>query len=80
MSHRRFIPADRSRSNRTRRRARRRICESKQRFRTEEDALDVLVCIPDGNELRAYRCPICNKWHLGHEMKPLIRADYFGDS
>ncbi|OJH45177.1 hypothetical protein [Paracoccus sp. SM22M-07] len=44
-------------------------CEGKARFRTEDEATSLTGC-RRSTVVSAYRCPVCNGWHLtgpGHE-------------
>lgn len=47
----------------SRRHLRRRACEGKRRFADMNAALAARIY----PELRAYRCPHCRRWHLGHQ-------------
>jgi hypothetical protein len=43
---------------------RRRMCTRKRRYRTQGDALDAAVVTGVARERTAYRCAICQQWHL----------------
>jgi hypothetical protein len=59
------------------RRAKRRTCTSKIRYRSEGDALRAIRGINrkrDAGELYSYWCPYCDGYHLTHHND--IRSDY----
>jgi hypothetical protein len=41
-----------------------RMCSRKRRYRTEADALDAALLAGVERRRKAYRCPICGRWHL----------------
>jgi hypothetical protein len=47
-----------------------RSCGRKRRYASEREALDAayLIRMQGGEELSAYRCRFCGRWHLGHSL------------
>lgn len=43
---------------------RKRMCTGKRRYRTQGDALDAALLAGVERARSAYRCPLCNQWHL----------------
>ena len=43
---------------------RRSRCMRKRRYATEADALDAALLLGLERSRKAYRCPICGRWHL----------------
>ena len=41
-----------------------RTCTSKRRYATEADALDAALLRGVERTRKAYRCPLCQRWHL----------------
>ena len=48
-------------------------CKGKKKYMSESDALAMLDIQreygKEMDEVHAYRCEFCNKWHLGHRFK-----------
>lgn len=42
----------------------RRMCTRKRRYRTQADALDAALIAGVERQRSAYRCPLCELWHL----------------
>lgn len=40
------------------------MCTRKRRYATQADALDAAALVGRERERKAYRCPLCGKWHL----------------
>lgn len=43
---------------------RERMCTRKRRYVTQADALNAAAIVGRERDRKAYRCPICGKWHL----------------
>jgi hypothetical protein len=43
---------------------RKRMCTGKRRYRTQGDALDAALLAGVERSRSAYRCTLCNQWHL----------------
>jgi len=43
---------------------RQRMCTGKRRYRTQGDALDAALLAGVEARRTAYRCPLCQHWHL----------------
>lgn len=43
---------------------RQRMCTGKRRYRSEGDALDAALLASGSRRRKAYRCPLCLRWHL----------------
>ena len=43
---------------------RKRMCTGKRRYATEGDALDAALLLGVERTRKAYRCPLCQRWHL----------------
>ncbi len=43
---------------------RKRMCTRKRRYRTQGDALDAAVLAGVAHQRTAYRCNLCQHWHL----------------
>ena len=43
---------------------RKRMCTGKRRYRSQGDALDAALIAGVERRRKAYRCPLCGKWHL----------------
>lgn len=41
-----------------------RMCTGKRRYASEADALDTACLIGVERTRKAYRCPLCQRWHL----------------
>jgi len=41
-----------------------RMCTGKRRYTTEGDALDAALLRGVERTSKAYRCPLCQRWHL----------------
>ena len=41
-----------------------RMCTSKRRYPTEGAALEAANVVGVERQRKAYRCPLCGKWHL----------------
>lgn len=41
-----------------------RMCTGKRRYTTEADALDAALLLGVERTRQAYRCPLCQRWHL----------------
>ena len=44
--------------------ARKRQCTSKRRYRSQGDALDAAMVAGVESQRTAYRCELCQQWHL----------------
>ena len=43
---------------------RERMCTRKRRYASQADALTAAALVGRERERKAYRCPLCGKWHL----------------
>lgn len=41
---------------------------AKRAFETEQEAIEYMEYRHLENRYTAYQCPICNKWHIGHNI------------
>ena len=41
-----------------------RMCTGKRRYASEADALDAALLLGVERTRKAYRCPLCQRWHL----------------
>jgi hypothetical protein len=57
-----------------RRRHARLICAKKRHYDTASDAVDAMSAIPNGQLLEPYLCKWCDRWHVGHPIRPLVTA------
>jgi hypothetical protein len=48
---------------------RRQVCTRKRRYRTQGDALDAAMLAGVERIRTAYRCPLCQHWHLASVLK-----------
>jgi hypothetical protein len=47
-----------------------RMCTGKRRYITEADALDAALLRGVERTRKAYRCPLCQRWHLTTTRPP----------
>lgn len=54
-----------------------RQCGKKMRYDTRDIASDIALkrSIESGIELRVYKCPICNGWHITHKERINLDAE-----
>ncbi|TDE17688.1 hypothetical protein [Dyadobacter psychrotolerans] len=53
----------------SKRRIRKKVCGKKKAYETMQQALATRHHIGLKKELAVYKCPVCQKWHLGHKVK-----------
>lgn len=46
-----------------------RMCTGKRRYRSAADALEAAMLAGVERARKAYRCPVCGRWHLTSKMR-----------
>ena len=47
-------------------------CTGKRRYTRRRQAFTALCRTTDAVNLHIYRCPYCNRWHVGHKSLSLL--------